>query len=70
MFAPPIRRRRWRNNAFRSARSDEVGGLHRAIRSERSRQSSTERATEYSPLVKRESIHPWSGSSPSSPSRH
>ena len=25
MFAPPICRRRWRNNAFRSARSDEDG---------------------------------------------
>jgi hypothetical protein len=26
MFAPPICRRRWRNNAFRSAKSDEDGG--------------------------------------------
>jgi hypothetical protein len=26
MFAPPICRRRWRNNAFRSVSSDEDGG--------------------------------------------
>ena len=26
MFAPPICRRRWRNNAFRSVGSDEDGG--------------------------------------------
>jgi len=26
MFAPPICRRRWRKNAFRSVRSDEDGG--------------------------------------------
>jgi hypothetical protein len=26
MFAPPICRRRWRNNAFRSVSSDDDGG--------------------------------------------
>ena len=29
MFAPPICRRRWRNNAFRSVSCDEDGGNQR-----------------------------------------
>jgi hypothetical protein len=46
MFAPPICRRRWRNNAFRSVRSDEDGGNPANIAASGSEQSKTARLRE------------------------
>ena len=44
MFAPPICRRRWRNNAFRSVSSDEDGGNLANIAASGSEQSNTARS--------------------------
>jgi len=46
MFAPPICRRRWRNNAFRSVSSDEDGGNPANIAASSSEQSNTARLRE------------------------
>jgi hypothetical protein len=46
MFAPPICRRRWRNNAFRSDSSDEDGGKPANIAASGSEQSDRARLRE------------------------
>jgi len=46
MFAPPICRRRWRNNVFRFVSSDEDGGNPANIAASGSEQSNTARAAQ------------------------